>query len=87
MASVLQLAWLWRKASRMAAGFNPMNSEPLTLLLKLVARHTQAFAHGPELPCLVQIHKLIGWLVASMLTSVAGHPVIIQKRLQCIEGI
>ena len=60
-----------------------MNSEPLTLLLKLVARHTQSFAHGPQLLCLVQIHKLIGWLVASMLAGVAGHPVIVQKVIGC----
>ena len=64
-----------------------MNSEPLALLLKLVASHAKALAHGPQLSCLVQIHKLIGWLRAPMLAGVAGHPVIIQKRRQCIQCI
>jgi hypothetical protein len=77
MASVLQLAGLWRKAGGMAAGFNPMNSEPLTLLLKLVTRHSQPLAHASKLFGTVKVNELIGLLVATMLACVAGHPVII----------
>jgi len=61
MAAVLQLAWLWRTAGGMAAGFGPMNSEPLTLLLKLVTGHAQPFAHASKLPGTVKVDELIGF--------------------------
>jgi len=64
-----------------------MNAQPFALLLKLVSSHAKALAHGPELFCPVQINELVGLLRAPMLAGVAGHPVIIQKRRQCIQCI
>ncbi len=60
-----------------------MNAQPSTLLLKLIASHSQPFAHAFKLLCPFKVHKLIGLGFLPMLALVASNPVIIQKRRQC----
>ncbi len=67
MAAVLELAWLWRKASGSAMGFGPMNPQPLSLFLKLVALHPKPLAHTLQLPGTVNIDELISFPCSTVL--------------------
>jgi hypothetical protein len=83
MASVLKLAWLWRKASGRAIGFSPMNPQPFALFLKLITSHAEFLSHAFKLPGTVDVDELIGLSGFVMLASVAANPVIIHKSVQC----
>jgi hypothetical protein len=83
MASMLELAWLWRKAGGRAMGFSPINPQPFALFLKLVTNHAEPLSHTFKLPGTININELIGLSGFAMLAGIAANPVIIHKSIQC----
>ena len=83
MASMLELAGLWRKAGGRAIGFSPINPQPFALFLKLVTSHADPLAHAFKLPGTVDVDELIGLSGFAMLAICTGHTVIIQKQIGC----